>query len=73
MSTFRQMTKHPTTGQIEMADWLDDHFGHHRYGVRFSDGRIFRETDIESIEVNGVGAESSSQGTTIEHWDGSHE
>lgn len=73
MSNYQQMTKHPETGETVMADWLDDHFGHHRYGVRFPDGKVFRESEIESIEVNGIGADSSQDGTTVEHWDGSTE
>ncbi len=73
MSNYQQITKHPETGEMHLADWLDDHFGSHRYGVRFPDGKVFKESDIESIEVNGIGAESSQDGTKIEHWDGSVE
>ena len=69
MSNFSQMTKHPTTGHVLLAEWLDDHFGPHRYGVRFPDGKIFRETEIEMIEPNGVGADTSTTPTTITHWD----
>lgn len=46
MSNFTRMTKHPETGEMRMADWLDDHFGRHRYGVRFPDGKIFDEAEI---------------------------
>ena len=35
MSNYSAPTKHPITGEIKMADWLDDSFGHHVYGVRF--------------------------------------
>jgi hypothetical protein len=42
MSNYSAPTRHPVTGAIEMADWLDDHDGKHRYGVRFpSDGKIY--------------------------------
>ena len=42
MSNYSALTRHPVTGAIEMADWLDDHDGKHRYGVRFpSDGKIY--------------------------------
>jgi hypothetical protein len=42
VSNYHAPTKHPITGAIEMADWLDDHDGKHRYGVRFpSDGKIY--------------------------------
>lgn len=51
MSNFSRMTKHPKTGEMDLAEWLDDHFGHHRYGVRFPDGQVFRETEIEGESV----------------------
>jgi len=35
MSTFIAKTKHPETGKWEWAEWIDNHFGHHKYGVRF--------------------------------------
>lgn len=54
MSNFSQMTKHPRTGEIQMADWIDDHFGHHRYGVRFPDGRVFPDSEVKAIVVEGV-------------------
>lgn len=38
MSSYRQMTKDPRSGEFVMADWLDDYFGRRRYGVRFPDG-----------------------------------
>ena len=35
-------TKHPETGKVELAIWMDDYFGNHNYGVKFpSDGKIF--------------------------------
>lgn len=44
MSNYSAMTIHPETKVAEMADWLDDYFGKHHYGVRFpSDGKIFPE------------------------------
>ena len=44
MSNYSAMTIHPETKVAEMADWLDDHFGKHCYGVRFpSDGKIYPE------------------------------
>ena len=47
MSNFHQLTKHPQTGDMEMAEWLDDFFGHHRYGIRFSDKRVYHKKEIE--------------------------
>ena len=46
MSNFTRRTIHPVTGAIEEATWLDDHFGKHRYGVRFADGSIHDEYDV---------------------------
>ena len=44
MSNYSALTRHPVTGIAEVADWIDDYFGRHRYGVLFkSDGRIFSE------------------------------
>lgn len=41
MSSFMKTTKHPHTGGWERAEWLDDFYGHHHYGVRFSSGEVF--------------------------------
>jgi hypothetical protein len=41
MSNYRDMAFHPETGKLEPADFLDNHFGPHHYGVRFNDGRVF--------------------------------
>jgi len=54
MSSYKRLTKHPITGEWKNAWWLDDFFGHHRYGVRFTEGddlsekgETFREEDYE--------------------------
>lgn len=41
MSTYYAYTKHPKTARWENACWIDDHYGRHRYGVRFPDGDTF--------------------------------
>lgn len=50
MSSYNQLTKHPTTGEWCDAVWLDDYFGKHHYGVRFPDGSIVdpREVELET-------------------------
>jgi hypothetical protein len=52
MSSFYKKTKHPDTGIIEKAEWLDDYFGKHHYAVRFQDGKIFNvdEYDFEVFD-----------------------
>ncbi len=46
MSNFIKPAKHPETGEYESAEWLDDYFGGHQYGIRFADGKVFREEEI---------------------------
>lgn len=38
MSNYRALAYHPTSGRLEVADWLDDFYGTRVYGVRFADG-----------------------------------
>lgn len=45
MSSYYQITKHPITGKYEQAAWLDNHFEHYRYAVKFADGMIFDERE----------------------------
>ena len=48
MSSYVQMTKHPITGEWEMALWVDDFFGSHCYGVKFpSDGEYYSPHALE--------------------------
>ena len=46
MSHFRQLTVHPKTGEKLVADWIDNYFGEHRYGVRFPDGEVLPASSI---------------------------
>lgn len=49
MSNYRAVAIHPETKKIEIADFLDNYFGHHRYGVRFAgEDKVYK---IEKIEV----------------------
>ena len=48
MSSYLKSTQHPETGKVEHAEWLDDYFGQHNYGVRFpSDGKVFRADEYD--------------------------
>ena len=52
MSNYSAPTRHPVTGAIEMAEWLDDHDRKHRYGVRFpSDGKIYGGNDCVEVRA----------------------
>jgi len=39
MSNFIKKTKHPITGKLEKAEWIDSLFGLHHYGVVFPSDR----------------------------------
>jgi hypothetical protein len=56
MSTYSRMTKNPITGVFEKALWMDDHFGHHHYGVKFPDGSII-DPDVMKLETREQTAE----------------
>lgn len=41
MSNFTRKAINPKTGKEEIAEFLDDYFGQHLYGVKFSDGLVY--------------------------------
>jgi len=47
MSNYSLRAYHPMTGELETVAMLDNYFGHGQYGVKFPDGDIFREADVE--------------------------
>ena len=49
MSNFYAMTLAPDRDTAEVAEWLDDYYGKHCYGVRFSDGKIYPETEVQKL------------------------
>lgn len=50
MSNFIAPAIHPATGQKHQCEWLDNYFGHHRYGVRFPDGTVFPAEELTPVE-----------------------
>lgn len=49
MSNFTRAAYHPVEKCVRAAAWLDNHFGPHQYGVRFS-GRqdeVFKPSEVE--------------------------
>ena len=58
MSNYHALARHPITGEIRVADWLDDSFGHHIYGVRFpGDETIYRRTYCIEVSLHEAGVE----------------
>ncbi len=47
MSSYTAPAIHPRTRKIEQAEYLDDYYGRHRYGVRFSDGTVWPIDQID--------------------------
>lgn len=53
MSNYFEWTRHPKTGSIEYAEWLDDAYGRHCYGVRFpSDGLMLDARSFRHEKIN---------------------
>jgi len=54
MSCFTTNIKHPVTGKTVKANFIDDHFGNHKYGVVLVGSKdtdpIYRAEDIEIDE-----------------------
>jgi len=58
MSNYHDLARHPITGKIAMADYLDDSFGHHIYGIRFpGDETIYRCADCTTVSLHEAGVE----------------
>jgi hypothetical protein len=46
MSDYRAPAYNPESGRVEEADWIDNHFGHHIYGVKFGDGQVWHVANV---------------------------
>lgn len=49
MSSYLASAIDPKTGQAVTVTMLDNHFGPHRYGVRFPDGEILPEDKVRFV------------------------
>jgi hypothetical protein len=47
MSNYYSKAINPETGKLEEAVFLDDYFGKHEYGVKFSNGNLYKIKDIK--------------------------
>ena len=47
MSSYVGKAVNPLTGLVEDVCFLDDCYGRHKYGVKFSDGHTYPESEIE--------------------------
>lgn len=55
MSSFIKKILNPYNGKVEEAEFLDDYFGSHIYGVKFKNGMVYRESEIEIKTANASG------------------
>lgn len=46
MSNYQKIAINPKTNEEELADFLDDFYGKHQYGVRFADGSVYPIEEI---------------------------
>lgn len=62
MSNYLKATKDPITGVFEIAEWMDNFFAPHHYGVRFPDGNIYdpEKIELETQEQNPTSPSSST-------------
>ncbi|MCR9202931.1 MAG: hypothetical protein NXI04_30160 [Planctomycetaceae bacterium] len=54
MSNFLSPTVRKDTGEAWHAEWLDDYFGRHVYGVRFPDGTVLRTDEVHDRTFEAV-------------------
>jgi hypothetical protein len=50
MSNYRGKAINPSTGEVEEAWFMDDHYGKHEYAVEFDDGDIYPISEVEVVE-----------------------
>lgn len=50
MSNFSKLTFNPETKEMEMADWIDDYFENHQYGVTFDHIFFYKPENIKQAQ-----------------------
>ena len=69
MSNYYALARHPITGEIRVADWLDDSFGHHIYGVRFhGEEEIYASAQCVEISPDEMLAEIERLRGALKHY-----
>lgn len=66
MSSYYQETKNPKTGKWEKAEWLDDYFGSHQYGVRFPDMDFVFDPTITKLKTRESSFVTKDSGKRVE-------
>lgn len=73
MSNFYASAINPATCKTEQAEYLDDFYGKHRFGVKFLDGQIYPENLVTRVidqypPVNGCKRACKSPRYTDSIW-----
>ena len=69
MSNYQKVTRHPFNGKYEVAQWLDDYFAPHVYGVQFSDGKVYPVDMVEKAQIKTFWADDVVEGVRSLHMD----
>jgi hypothetical protein len=52
MSSYNAITRHPNTGKYHLAEWKDNYFGDHLYGVKFpEDDVVYPADQVEMAQL----------------------
>lgn len=67
MSNFFKKVRHPKTGKVEQASWIDCHGEHGRYYmVFFPDGYSCKEADLRKNDVEALFGNLKKGGNSLE-------
>ena len=72
MSNFRSKAFNPASKRVEDAEFCDDYYGRHRYGIRFDDGCVHPEAqcgiDAAATAIDSLLKERDALKTELEIW-----
>ena len=68
MSNYRSGAFNPLTRRVEHADWLDNHFGIHVYGVKFDDGNVYHTWEVGPLALGKYIERQQSVIDWVESW-----
>lgn len=72
MSNFRALAFNPTSKRVEVAEYCDDYYGRHRYGIRFDDGCVHPEAqcgiDAAATQLDSILKERDAMQASAAGW-----
>ena len=74
MSNFRSKAFNPASKRVEDAEYCDDYYGRHRYGIRFDDGCVHPEAqcgiDAAATAIDSLLKEQDALQARVKELDG---